>query len=106
MQKKRIQTAVSMKMLKTELPRYSKALKSRLEASMSTYGDASFSKKANLTAAEVLAELIDINGWSFILWCRMRVLTKTLRKLESLAAKLEKEPQNAKRMVRKHQKAT
>ena len=49
-------------------------LRERLEAGAKQYGDVSFRRDPGELVGEVEEELLDVCGWSFILWCRLRRL--------------------------------
>lgn len=51
------------------------AIHARLEAGEREYGDGSFRKGQSKLVGEVLEELEDVCGWSFVLWCRVKKLT-------------------------------
>jgi hypothetical protein len=57
-----------------ELAQFWLRLRERLEAGARTYGEASFQRHATELAAEIEEELLDVSGWAFILWCRLRRL--------------------------------
>lgn len=50
------------------------------------YGDASFSADPATLLTEIQAELEDVAGWSFVLWCRLQRLKKALRAAQERAA--------------------
>ena len=54
-------------------------LRERLEAGAQSYGDASFRRKPAELASEIEQELLDVCGWAFILWCRLRRLAPLVR---------------------------
>lgn len=55
---------------------FMEAVRLRMEKGRQTYGDASFSRTPLELAGEVEEELLDVCGWSFILWSRLRVLVE------------------------------
>ena len=57
---------------------FARAVNARLEAGRASYGDASFSRHPAVLCGEVEQELLDVAGWGFILWCRMRALRDAL----------------------------
>jgi len=67
-------------------PEFSAHVSSRLEAGRGSYGDASFRKSLDALAGEVEEELLDVAGWSFILWTRVRGLRERLRELDAKVA--------------------
>jgi hypothetical protein len=50
----------------------------RLEIGKEAYGDKSFTRPAGELVGEIEAELLDLCGWSFILWCRLRKIKQAL----------------------------
>ena len=55
-------------------PEFMDAIKKRLEAGRQSYGDASFTMPAERLYGEIGEEMLDIVGWTFVLWCRLREL--------------------------------
>lgn len=53
---------------------FSAALRRRLVAGERLYGERSFRRPCRALAREVEEELLDVCGWAFILWCRLRAL--------------------------------
>lgn len=49
-------------------------LRARLEVGAREYGDTSFERHTEAIIGEVEQELLDVVGWSYILWCRMHKL--------------------------------
>jgi hypothetical protein len=47
---------------------YFKILEKRLEAGAKEYGNKSFDKSVNSLIEEIQQEILDIAGWSYILW--------------------------------------
>ena len=62
-------------------------LGARLKVGETEYGDKSFHVPG--TAEEILVELLDVAGWSFVAWVQMRI---RLQGLELAARKLDVEP--------------
>lgn len=60
------------------------ALAARLEVGAKDYGNQSFRRPE--TAEELLDELLDVAGWAYVSWVRMRI---RLREIELAADKLE-----------------
>lgn len=59
-------------------------VKGRLNAGRATYGDTSFSLPPLQLLEEIQAEILDICGWSFILWERVeRLRLKSLAEVAS-----------------------
>jgi hypothetical protein len=50
----------------------------RLEAGAEQYGEASFRRPVGELAGEIEEELLDVCGWAFILWTRVRRLRGVL----------------------------
>lgn len=46
----------------------------RLDQGAREYGDRSFSKDPRVLVMEIEEELLDVAGWAFILWTRIRAL--------------------------------
>lgn len=61
-------------------------LESRLEAGARDYGNASLERPFPETAEEILDELLDVAGWSYVAWVRMRT---RLQRLEIAAREIE-----------------
>jgi hypothetical protein len=51
---------------------FAAAIGRRLEKGRKAYGDRSFDLASPRLVDEVLEELEDVAGWSFVLWCRLR----------------------------------
>ena len=62
-----------------ELVEFWLRLRERLEAGARSYGDASFRREPAELAGEIEHELLDVCGWAFVLWCRLRRLRAVLR---------------------------
>lgn len=61
-------------------------LAARLAAGAAEYGNASFSRPAPETTAEILDEVLDVAGWAYVLWVQMR---QRLEALELAATALD-----------------
>lgn len=59
-------------------PAFVASVRARLELGRSTYGDESFGRDPAALLSEVAEELLDVAGWSFILWARVQVLAAKL----------------------------
>lgn len=59
-------------------PVFRRSVRRRLEAGKRDYGDGSFLRDLDSLAGEVEEELLDVCGWSFILWTRVRGLREKL----------------------------
>ena len=62
-----------------ELVQFWLRLRERLEAGARSYGEASFRREPAELADEIEQELLDVCGWAFVLWCRLRQLRAGLR---------------------------
>lgn len=56
--------------------RYFDALDKRLEQGQKEYGDKSFCESTSELLDEIQQEVLDIAGWSYILWERLERLKK------------------------------
>jgi len=62
-----------------ELAQFWLRLRKRLEAGAREYGEISFRREPSELIGEIEEELLDVCGWAFILWCRLRRLQAVLR---------------------------
>jgi hypothetical protein len=62
-----------------ELVEFWLRLRERLEAGARSHGDASFRREPAEVAGEIEQELLDVCGWAFVLWCRLRRLAPLMR---------------------------
>ncbi len=60
--------------------RFVDAVAERLEQASVIYGDRSFSRDPAKLLREIEEELLDVCGWSFILWCRIRRLRERMKR--------------------------
>lgn len=60
-------------------PEFRDRMRNRLEAGAIEYGDASFTRPARLLSNEIEEELLDVVGWAFMLWVRVRKMEPLLR---------------------------
>ena len=60
------------------------AMEERLSMGHTEYGDGSFSQSPNELLGEMREEALDIVGWGYILWCRLRELEAALDKTSKL----------------------
>lgn len=58
-------------------------LRGRLRKGAETYGDQSFREPLNRTLEEIEQELLDVCGWSYVAWKRIRALVAAAERLES-----------------------
>lgn len=54
------------------------ALHARLEAGAQEYGDSSYTRPPGELAGEIEEELLDVVGWAFFLWLRVRSMNNDL----------------------------
>jgi len=64
-------------------PKFSEAVHARLTQGASDYGDESFSKPLRRLLQEVREELLDVSGWSFIMFAKLDAVEKRLDELEA-----------------------
>lgn len=57
-------------------------LEERLYRGADQYGDASFRRPAGELVGEIEQELMDICGWSFIAWCRLRRIREAIERAQ------------------------
>ncbi len=55
-------------------------LRQRLEAGAKQYGDVSFRRDLGELTGEIEQGLLDVCGWAFVLWCRLRRLPPLMRR--------------------------
>lgn len=55
-----------------EFGHFTDVLFKRLEAGEREYGDVSFQRPMGELVDEVCEELLDVCGWSFVMWCRLQ----------------------------------
>ena len=60
-------------------PQFMEAVRVRMERGRETYGDKSFLRAPDELAGEVEEELLDVAGWSFVLWNRIRELRNKIK---------------------------
>jgi hypothetical protein len=56
----------------TEWAAFARSVAARLAAGARVYHDQSFSRPPTELADEIAEELLDVAGWAFILWTRVR----------------------------------
>lgn len=71
-------TPVSDRALREDWPEFEGELYKRLLAGKRDYGDRSFSREPLALLGEIEQELLDVSGWAFILFCRIRNLRRAL----------------------------
>lgn len=62
--------------LRNAWPEYVREVRKRLKRGAETYGDESFKRPVSELLEEIESELMDVSGWAFVLWCRIRELKK------------------------------
>jgi hypothetical protein len=62
-------------------PAFAAEVRSRLEAGRAAYGDRSFAAEPAALVAELEQEALDLAGWGFVLWCRLRALGEAAGRL-------------------------
>lgn len=65
-----------------EWPVFAQRVRDRLEKGRHEYHDQSFSKHPMELLGEIQAELLDVCGWSFVLWHRVESLREALKVAE------------------------
>ena len=65
------------------LPEFFSEVQTRMLAGRRAYGDRSFSKDPRELLEEVQQELLDVCGWSYVLYCRVAQMREALRDVES-----------------------
>lgn len=56
-------------------------LRARLDRGAETYGDQSFERPLPTTLHEIEEELLDVSGWAFVAWVRLRRFMESLKGL-------------------------
>jgi len=59
-------------------PQFNLAMQNRLVRGHQEYGNASFSRSEKELLRELQEEVLDIAGWGFILWVRLKEVEKAL----------------------------
>lgn len=62
---------------------FSQILLGRLEVGRDTYGDASFFKSDPALVEEISQELLDVCGWSYIMWTKLQNLKASIEGLQA-----------------------
>jgi hypothetical protein len=55
-------------------PEFVEQVRARLAQGAREYGDRSFDRPISELLGEIEQELLDVCGWSFLLWCKLRAL--------------------------------
>jgi hypothetical protein len=74
-------------------PAFVEAVRARLEAGRAAYGDRSFDRPTAELLGELQQEALDLAGWGFVLFER-------LRRLEAAAKRVDEDAASAERPVR------
>jgi hypothetical protein len=72
-------------------PLFSSLVCARLDAGQLEYGDRSFSRPSSELLDEIEEELLDVIGWAYPLWCRLRKLRAAVERVERLADTLDED---------------
>jgi len=64
-----------------EFSEFTQALYERLGRGEAEYGEASFQRPPAVLVDEISEELLDVCGWSWLLWCRLRELKRKLEQV-------------------------
>jgi len=64
-------------------PAFMEQVRARMEKGAAAYGDASFSRPPEELSREIAEELLDVCGWSFILWTRIETLRHRTAAIEA-----------------------
>lgn len=59
-------------------PEYTAEVFARLEMGKRTYGDDSFERPLERLLVEIQQELMDVCGWSFIMWSRIEAMKERI----------------------------
>lgn len=76
-------TEISKAAIKNYLPEFVAKMRKRLRAGADAYGDVSFSRDPLQLIDEVEQELLDVAGWSWILYHRLQKLKAALREIKT-----------------------
>ncbi len=76
-------SARSVKLIAEQWPIYAEAVMAKLAKGAEDYGDSSLDTDSGKLLDEIEAELLDVNGWSFLLWVRCRKLRTKLAAIET-----------------------
>ncbi len=75
-------SARSVRLIAEQWPIYAEAVLAKLDKGAADYGDASLDADSGKLLDEIEAELLDVNGWSFLLWSRIQSLRVKLKAIE------------------------
>ena len=71
-------------------PAFIEAVRTRLEAGAEAYGDRSFERPTAELVRELQQEALDLAGWGFVLFERLRLIEEAARRLDDDAAITER----------------
>lgn len=74
---------ISKAAIRNDLPEFFSQVRKRLRAGANVYGDISFSRDPMQLIGEVEQELLDVAGWSWILYHRLQKLKAALREIKT-----------------------
>jgi len=63
-------------------PEFLSEIEKRLDAGHREYGDGSFDRPTDDLVAELMEEALDLPGWAFVLWVRLRELSAKAQEVE------------------------
>ncbi len=72
-------TPKSDEFIKKQFPVFVEALSERLSAGKESYGDNSFNRESFELITEIQQELIDVSGWSALMWGRLEKIKEALK---------------------------
>lgn len=64
-------------------PAFVAEVSARLETGRAAYGDRSFAADPSALVAELEQEALDLAGWGYVLWCRLRVMREVAVALDA-----------------------
>ena len=70
---------ISRDAINRKWPIYQSQVRDRLCVGAEQYGDGSFTSDLDRTFNNIAEELLDVSGWAFILWCKLKTLQETIR---------------------------
>ncbi len=73
----------SKRMIQEQWPIYAEAVQAKLAQGAADYGDASLDADSEALLSEIEEELLDVTGWGFLLWVRLRNLRTKLAAIET-----------------------
>lgn len=82
MQPKNHSHPISSDAIENHLSEFCSELERRLRRGADEYGDASFLRPCDALIGEIQEELLDICGWSFVAWCRLRRVREAIERAD------------------------